>query len=119
MMKAKKLIVSTFLAILLLSTFACTRWGAEFVVYNLSISPSPAEVGEEVTISVAVENVGQAEGTKDIVLKVDGEKMGSSKVTVAPGAAITITFDYTAVEEGSYTIKVDGEEDTLIVTERH
>jgi len=99
--------------------FACGGGGgAKFVVYNLSITPSPAGVGEQVTISIAVENVGHDEGTKHIKLKVNGKVIDSGAVWVAEGAAVTVTFTYTPAAEGTYDIEVDGEEDTLTVTER-
>ncbi len=43
---------------------------AEFVVTGLVISPSEVYVGEPVTISVMVTNVGGVRGTKTITLEV-------------------------------------------------
>lgn len=116
-MKAKKLIALSLLAILLLSILACGGGGgAKFVVYNLSITPSSAEVGQQVTISVAVENLGDDEGTKEIIVKVNGEVIDRGAVWLAQGVADTLTFTYTPTAEGTYDIEVDGESGSLIVS---
>lgn len=54
----------------LTGNFAVIELPAEFVVTDLVITPSEVYVGEPVTISVLVTNVGGTRGTKTISLEV-------------------------------------------------
>lgn len=54
----------------LTGSFAVIEFPAEFVVTDLIITPSEVYVGEPVTISVLVTNVGGTRGTKAITLEI-------------------------------------------------
>ena len=90
--------------------------GAKFELSGLTITPSTAGVDQDVSIKVTVENVGEKEGSTEVVLKVAGEEVDSQDVTVAAGDTETVTFTHSEAEAGTYAIKVDGESGTLTVT---
>ena len=112
------LVLALVLALAVAAGFACggDDEGAEFELSGLTISPSEAGVGEEVSIQVTVENVGEDEGSTEVTLKVDGDEVDSEEVTVAAGATRTVTFTHSESAAGTYAIKVDGQSGTLTVT---
>ena len=79
---------------------------AEFVLSVLTITPVEVQVGEEVTISLMVTNVGDLEGGSTVDLLVNGVKEQSKSVTLAGGAQTTVSFSVTKTTLGPYTVKV-------------
>lgn len=79
---------------------------AEFEVSSLLVSPSETFVGGNVTISVKVRNVGNAEGTYECTLMIDDVKVETKDVTLSPGEMKTVIFTIVKDTEGNYTIKV-------------
>ena len=51
-------------------TCGWTPGGAEFTLSNLQIVPGSCKVGERVTVDVDVENIGNAVGTKVVVMEI-------------------------------------------------
>ena len=80
----------------------------QFRVSNLEITPSEASTGEEVTVSVEVENIGEVAGTYTVVLEINGQAEEQKDVTLAIGAIETVTFKVTKDEEGTFNVDVDG-----------
>jgi hypothetical protein len=87
---------------------------AEFVVTSLNV-PSEVLNGENVTVTVTVENVGGSEGDYTAVLTLDGVSVGNKEVTVAPGCSETVTFSWTQDKAGIYEIGVEDLTSTLLV----
>lgn len=56
---------------------------ARFKVSQLTISPREVKVGEKVDILAVVKNVGNAEGTCSVTLKVNGTLVDRKNVTLA------------------------------------
>jgi hypothetical protein len=81
---------------------------------NLVISPSPADVGQDVTISADVHNIGEETGTFTVTATVDGW-LGSQVVTVDPCETLTLDFTWHADEAGTYTVTVGPLEGELTV----
>jgi uncharacterized protein (DUF58 family) len=52
---------------------------AEFEVSSLTLSKNEAKIGEEVTVSVEVKNVGSASGTYQATLLINGKKAQEKK----------------------------------------
>jgi PGF-CTERM protein len=82
-----------------------------------SLSPMDATVtqGEEVTVQVSVQNVGETEITEDVTLEVSGlGEVDSQSVTLAAGAtgSVSFTVDTTGVDAGDYTHTVSTAEDS-------
>jgi hypothetical protein len=81
---------------------------AEFRVTDLSISPKEAQVGEKVTISVKVTNIGEQTSSYRIELKVADIVVDTKIVTLAGGQSTTVVFEWTGKEAGSYDVDVAG-----------
>ena len=81
--------------------------GASFSVSNLSIS-SGGEVlsNDTVTISVNVLNTGDAQGSYDAVLNIDGIQETSETVTLGPSNSQNITFDILRQKVGEHTVSI-------------
>ncbi len=80
-----------------------------FEISNLIVSPAEVEPGEEVTISVDVQNLGEVEDTDTIRLIIGGTVEATQGVTLAGGGSTTISFDVTKEEKGIYTLVVEGQ----------
>jgi len=81
---------------------------AEFELSGLSVSPAQVGVGESVTVSATVTNVGEDSGSYTVTLKVDGVAVDSETVTLDGGASTSVRFTVTSEVEGSHTVEVDG-----------
>jgi len=80
---------------------------AEFTLSNLVITPTVIHLGEEVTISVLISNIGEESGNCTFTLNVKG-KLTTIEVTLAGGESETREFKFTPETEGTYAIEVDG-----------
>lgn len=89
--------------------------GAEFKVSDLVILPTEVQVGNPVTISCAVENIGTESG--DYLVKLGGDFMADQEVTLAPGESQTVAFDVTPAVAKNYAVNVDGLYGTFKATE--
>lgn len=90
---------------------------AEFKVSNLVFNPSEVEVGNPVTISATVKNVGDLEGTYAVELKIDGVIETTQNVTLAGGATENVSFTVTKDASGTYAIRVNELQCALSVLE--
>lgn len=87
-------------------------------VTSLRADPASAEVGQDITFSVAVSNVGHAEGSRTIELQLFGETVGVGTVTLGPGEETTVTFTRAIDAPGTYEAVVDSESVEVSVTEQ-
>ena len=86
-----------------------TTGGAQpnFVVSGLTIDPPQIEVGGVVNITVNVTNTGQAEGTYNATLNINGKVLAFKVVKLTPGQTTTVGWHTTnAWTAGSYDIKI-------------
>jgi len=79
---------------------------AEFELSNLVVSPTTVEIGEPVSVSVKVTNVGEEAGSYTAELLIDGSKVDEDMVTLVGGASETVEFTGVSGEEGSHTVSV-------------
>ena len=89
-------------------TFTTLGVPATFTISNLSVSPTEVDIGEKVTISAVVANTGDAKGTYEVTLKINGVIEEPKKVDVDAGASKTVTFTTVKDVAGSYAVAVDG-----------
>ena len=89
---------------------------AEFVISNLTASPSEVGVGETVTISILVSNIGDLEGSYRVVLEIAGEIVATRTVTVVGGASQEVIFTTSEDTAGGYRVDIGGESTTFTVT---
>jgi len=88
---------------------------AEFVISNLSVSPSEVGIGETVTITVLVSNSGDLEGTYQVVLRIASEVIATRAVTLAGGASQEVIFTTAKNTAGGYRVSIDEESATFTV----
>ena len=79
---------------------------AEFVLSELEASPGDVSVGEEVTVTVNVANIGEVEGSHMVVLKVDGDEYEGFNVTLEPSASTVVSFTIVEDDPGSHGVGV-------------
>ena len=89
---------------------------AEFELSNLVVDPSEVGPGGTVTVSIAVTNVGELEGTCTVTLKINNVVEATEDVTLAGGTTETVTFQVSRDVEGTYNVEVDGLTGTFVVT---
>ncbi|SEQ74955.1 CARDB domain-containing protein [Natrinema salaciae] len=91
------------------------RWNATEIdgtrVHDVIAVPA----GESVSIPVAVENVGEREGTYDATLDVDGRVVAHRRGRLAPDEGTTHRLSWTPSEPGEYTVRVGAERLTAVV----
>ena len=78
----------------------------EFWVNNLVISPQEVNLGQVVTISCTVTNIGVEAGDYTILL--GGDFMAEQIVELAPGESKTIAFEVVPTEIKTHSVSVDG-----------
>jgi len=79
---------------------------AEFELSNLVVSPTTVEIGEPISVSVTVTNVGEEAGSYTAELLIDDSKVDEDTVTLVGGASETVEFTGVSGEEGSHTVSV-------------
>lgn len=79
---------------------------AEFIVSDLTVSPTEVTEGEPVTVTGLVTNIGEEEGTHTVNLKIDGLVTELAEVTLEGGTSTTVSFTLTEAE-GVHTVVVD------------
>lgn len=83
--------------------------------------PETADVGETISVTATIENVGGSDGDQTAELQFDGETVDEESVTVDAGAAENVTLTSTVSDENagsdiSVTVTVPGDDDTATVT---
>ncbi|MBU1173484.1 MAG: PKD domain-containing protein [Proteobacteria bacterium] len=79
---------------------------ADFIIFNLAITPAEVEPGEEVTITFNVTNVGEVKGTCTVTLSVEGEPT-TFVVTLEGGKSEKLEHQVSKETEGTYQVVVD------------
>ncbi|WP_137284875.1 S8 family serine peptidase [Halorussus salinisoli] len=111
-------------------TYAVGLATASFEVSDATLDASSVEMGEEVTVTATVENVGTGEGTYTVELTMDGEVVATEQVTLAGGEETTVEFVRTfeagehavavgSTEAGVLTVSADGSDDAAIDDEEN
>ena len=81
---------------------------AEFQISDLTVTPTDAEVGEEVSVSVRIANVGGQAGSYTVPLTVNQTAEETRTVTLEKGESTTTEFKVTKQTLGTYTVKIAG-----------
>jgi uncharacterized membrane protein len=81
---------------------------AEFQISDLEVTPSEVEVGEEVTVSVRIANVGGQTGSYTLQLLINQTIEDTKTVTLEEGASTTKEFKIIKQTPGTYNIEIDG-----------
>jgi len=88
---------------------------AEFEISALVVSPGTVVEGEQVTVTVNVENKGEEEGTHTVLLEVDGRVTELTEITLEGGESTIVTFNIMEAA-GDYAVGVEGLEGSFTVT---
>jgi len=80
---------------------------AEFSVTDLTISPLEAEIGETVTISVNITNVGELDGSYTLNLTINDILTENQTLLLSSGDSKIVEFTASENAEGNYTVKID------------
>ena len=88
---------------------------ANFIVSNLTISPSQVQPNQEVAISVNVANTGGTSGYYTVELKIDGITEETQQVALAAGASQTVNFTITGNSAGEYTVEISDLQGEFVV----
>ena len=89
---------------------------AAFIISALNVSPLETDIGETVTVSVLVTNTGELEGSYSLNLTINGTVVETREITMAGGSQ-TINFSTARDEAGSYSVELNGLEDSFTVLE--
>lgn len=90
---------------------------AVFSTESLVISPGEAEVGQIVTIVVTVTNLGDLEGSHEVVLELDGIPSDEVVVTLGGGESQEVSFSVSRDKGGPCRVNVDGQTGVFNVKE--
>jgi uncharacterized membrane protein len=90
---------------------------AEFQINDLEVMPTDAEVGEEVTVSVKVANIGGQSGSYILLFTVNQTTADTRTVTLDKGASATIEFKIAEQTSGTYIVEVAGQVSQFTVSE--
>ena len=81
---------------------------AEFIVSDLTISPTEVLEGEEVTVSVTITNIGEIMGTHTLEIRIAGKPEGPPIETTLIGGTFTTVTIKVIKPRGDYLVEVDG-----------
>jgi DMSO/TMAO reductase YedYZ molybdopterin-dependent catalytic subunit len=90
---------------------------ASFNVSSMEISADEIDVGEEITITIMVDNAGETEGVYKVVCKINGVVVDEKEITLAGGSKEPVVFTLSMDEAGSKIIEVNGLTIGLVVRE--
>jgi len=90
---------------------------ADFQISDLEVTPTEAEAGEEVTISVKITNVGRQTGSYTLQLLINQTIEDTKTVTLEEGGSTTTEFKIVKQTPGTYNIEIDGLVDEFTVSE--
>ena len=88
------------------SSFSCGREVDNFVMYDLTVTPSEVSLGEKLIIEFWVDNKGYRGVLTTMTLKIDGKEVQKRQVRAEERAATRGFFRVTANETGEHTIQI-------------
>jgi len=77
-----------------------------FVVAPLQVDPSPAKLGDDVTLTSSVKNTGDIAGTFGGALLVNGDQLMKQPIELAAGQTKDVSYDLTADRAGQYQLSL-------------
>ncbi len=90
---------------------------ARFDFADLVLSPLEVSSGDDVTITLNATNTGQARGSYEVELLINGNATQTLEISLDVGESTDVEFIHTAGEPGTYLVKVEGMTRTLEVEE--
>ena len=106
-MKKSLWVVAAVLLLALTILPACQKTPAQFELTSLEVVPPEVTVGQAVEISAQVNNTGGTEGIHTVTLTIDGNKVQTKVLKVAPKNSEIVAFTVTQNRPGTYTVEVN------------
>ncbi|MBN1376122.1 MAG: hypothetical protein JXA01_08215 [Dehalococcoidia bacterium] len=109
MKRRDTLFVVLILSIVIIASIsACSEPVAPaiFDVTSLTVKPNEVTIGDTSNVTAKISNSGGGVGIYNAVLTVDGSKVNTKALTIAPGATETVTFSLSKSKAGTYKITV-------------
>ena len=97
------------------TTTTATPPSAIFNVKNLTVSPAEVKSGQQISVTVIVQNSGSVPGVCTVELKIDNLAADSKIVNLAAQTQDTINFTVSNAEIGAHTIDINGLEGKFTV----
>ena len=88
---------------------------AEFEVGPITFEPPVVMVGDTITVTAAVKNIGDVAGTYTAALSVDGQQVDSKAIPVEPGSSQEVSFQLSKSTAGSYNLAIGNSSTALTV----
>jgi hypothetical protein len=88
---------------------------AEFEVGPITFEPPVVMVGDTVTVTATVSNIGGTAGTYIAALSVDGQEVDAKVISVDPGSSQNVSFQFSRTTAGSYQLMIDNSSAVLTV----
>ncbi|MFP9191230.1 Ig-like domain-containing protein [Natrialbaceae archaeon A-CW1-1] len=100
------------------STFAIGTDSARFAMTDWELDSTVIDLGEDVSLTVTVENQGRADGEYLAMLTADGDEVATDSLAIAAGEADVLTIDFTPDVAGEFVLALgDTELETVTVNE--
>lgn len=81
--------------------------GSAFSYSNLSVSPEAVAPGEPITLTATVKNTGNAPGTFNATLVVNGSVVSAGEASLNAGAQTIVEFTHVFRKNGTYAIGIN------------
>lgn len=89
------------------SEFAAGMKRPRFEIADASLSGRKLAVGDRVEVEIRVANTGGANGTVDVDLWMDGDRVASECLSVPANATRTVHLEHGFAESGTYELRVN------------
>ena len=103
--KCYSILLTGLVLLLASSTVGCS--GPVFEVSNLTVDPAEVVLGNSVSVSVDVENIGHTQGTYTVTLEVDAVAKMTKEITLDANTLETVSFVVTE-GLGTHSVTADG-----------
>lgn len=82
---------------------------------TISLSEDTVELGDSVTVTAVISNIGDETDSTTVGFSVDGTEVDSEIVSLDSGASTTLTWTVSKTAEGTYTVEVLGDTESFTV----
>src|SRR4030042_4546854 len=88
---------------------------AQFEVGPITFAPPAVMVGDTITVSATIKNIGDVAGTYTATLFLDGQQADSKSIPVDPGSSQEVSFQLSRTTAGSYMLAIGNSSTVLTV----
>jgi hypothetical protein len=88
---------------------------AQFEVGPITFAPPAVMVGDTITVSATINNIGDVAGTYTATLFLDGQQADNKSIPVDPGSSQEVSFQLSKSTAGSYMLAIGNSSTVLTV----